>query len=60
MVRIVRSISEVLDLPVLAEGVETPEQRDWLLQHGIYRAQGFLFSRPLPREEFEINYLVQT
>ncbi|HCT9095434.1 TPA: biofilm formation regulator HmsP [Serratia liquefaciens] len=56
MVRIVSSISEVLALPVMAEGVENAEQRDWLLQHGIHSGQGFLFARPLPRSEFEAEF----
>ena len=37
-----------LDLVVTAEGVEHAHQRDWLLQHGVTRAQGYLYSRPLP------------
>lgn len=56
MVRIVSSISEVLALPVMAEGVENAEQRDWLLKHGIRSGQGFLFARPLPREAFEAEF----
>ena len=56
MVRIVSSISEVLHLPVMAEGVETTAQRDWLLQHGIRTGQGFLFAKPLPRKEFEAQF----
>uniref|UniRef100_UPI003F7DA7F1 EAL domain-containing protein n=2 Tax=Serratia TaxID=613 RepID=UPI003F7DA7F1 len=56
MVRIVSSISEVLALPVMAEGVENAEQRDWLLKHGIRSGQGFLFARPLPREAFETEF----
>ena len=56
MVRIVSSISEVLALPVMAEGVENAGQRDWLLQHGIHSGQGFLFARPLPRGEFEAEF----
>jgi EAL domain-containing protein (putative c-di-GMP-specific phosphodiesterase class I) len=56
MVRIVSSISEVLALPVMAEGVENTEQRDWLLRHGIHSGQGFLFARPLPRSEFEAEF----
>ena len=55
MVRIVSSISEVLALPVMAEGVENAEQRDWLLKHGIRSGQGFLFARPL-REAFEAEF----
>nr|WP_231134847.1 bifunctional diguanylate cyclase/phosphodiesterase [Motilibacter deserti] len=38
-------------LEVLAEGVETERQRRRLLGLGVSRAQGYLFSRPLPAEE---------
>lgn len=56
MVRVVSAISDVLDLPVMAEGVENAAQRDWLRLNGIHRGQGFLFSCPLPREEFEAKF----
>ncbi len=56
MVRIVSAVSEVLHLPVMAEGVETEAQRDWLLRHGIRSGQGFLFAKPLAREEFEAQF----
>ncbi|MCV5785551.1 EAL domain-containing protein, partial [Escherichia coli] len=37
-----------LDLEVLAEGVETHDQLDWLRVQGFDYAQGFLIGRPLP------------
>lgn len=57
MARIISSVSEVLQIRVMAEGVETDEQCQWLLDHGIECGQGFLFSQPLPRTEFEARYL---
>jgi sensor c-di-GMP phosphodiesterase-like protein len=41
-----------LGLRTVAEGVETMEQRDWLIEHGVDYAQGFLYSRPLSAEDF--------
>lgn len=43
-----------LDLEIIAEGVETEEQRAFLERHGCPLCQGHLFSVPMPVEEFEV------
>jgi len=42
-----------LGLDVLAEGVETLEEMDSLSQRGCTLMQGYLFSKPVPRQDFE-------
>ena len=44
-------IGQALGLQVVAEGVETPGQREWLARAGCAVAQGFLFTRALPAPE---------
>jgi sensor c-di-GMP phosphodiesterase-like protein len=45
-----------LGLEVVAEGVQTLAQVRWLLEHGVFHGQGYLFSRPLPAQDF-IDFL---
>jgi EAL domain-containing protein (putative c-di-GMP-specific phosphodiesterase class I) len=52
IVRAIIAMSHSLDLEVLAEGVEEEAQRKVLLEQRCDHAQGFLFGRPMPGEEF--------
>ena len=47
------SLSQALRLSVIAEGVESEEQRDFLLSLGCHAFQGYLFGPPVPLESFE-------
>jgi len=51
--RTILSLGRSMGLSVMAEGVETKEQRGFLAGLGCHSFQGFLFSRPLPLDEFE-------
>ena len=51
IVRTIVDLARNLDLPVVAEGVETAEVRDRLVAMGCGGAQGYLFSRPLRQEQ---------
>jgi diguanylate cyclase (GGDEF)-like protein/PAS domain S-box-containing protein len=48
------TLGKTMGLAVIAEGVETEEQRDFLARLGCSAFQGYLFSRPLPLEELQL------
>ncbi|WP_259678134.1 bifunctional diguanylate cyclase/phosphodiesterase [Arthrobacter oryzae] len=50
LIELVTGMADSLDLDVIAEGVETREQLSELRRLGVRRAQGFLWSEPMPSE----------
>jgi diguanylate cyclase (GGDEF)-like protein len=56
LARAVISIGSALELHVVAEGVETPAQYDFLCSEGCSAGQGWLFARPMTVEAFEAWY----
>lgn len=46
-------LAESMGLSVIAEGVESEAQRDFLAEHGCHAYQGYLFGQPLPLAMFE-------
>jgi EAL domain-containing protein (putative c-di-GMP-specific phosphodiesterase class I) len=52
IIRAIVAMAHSLGLAVVAEGVETVEQLNFLRNHRCEEVQGFYFSRPLPAEQF--------
>ncbi|MDP1595830.1 MAG: EAL domain-containing protein [Methylotenera sp.] len=53
IVRTIITMASSLDISVIAEGVESEEQRQYLLDNGCANFQGYLFGKPVPIDEFE-------
>jgi diguanylate cyclase (GGDEF)-like protein len=53
------SLAKSLSVTVTAEGIERPEQLEWLRSRGCHEAQGFLLSEPLTPKELERRFLSQ-
>lgn len=53
LVNIMLNIAQTFEVDVIAEGIETPEQCQTLLDLGVVNNQGYLHSKPLPAAAFE-------
>jgi EAL domain-containing protein (putative c-di-GMP-specific phosphodiesterase class I) len=51
LVQAILALAQGLDLDVVAEGIETPGQRQLLKLLGCHLGQGYLFARPRPAHE---------
>lgn len=49
---IIIALAQRLGIDLVAEGVETPQQADYLRSHGVNVLQGYLYARPMPLSEF--------
>ncbi|WP_221925007.1 biofilm formation regulator HmsP [Enterobacter hormaechei] len=57
LVQAIIQMAHSLNLHVIAEGIETDDQREWLAAAGVESGQGFLFDRAVPSDIFEQRYL---
>ncbi|PLA75120.1 diguanylate cyclase [Hydrogenovibrio sp. SC-1] len=54
LVKAIINIAKSLEMDVIAEGVETQDQVEMLINYGCYEAQGFYYSKPLTKTDFEV------
>lgn len=46
------ALMEDLGLKIVAEGVQTPQQKEFLVENGIDAIQGYLYAQPMPEEDY--------
>ncbi|MCP4326380.1 MAG: EAL domain-containing protein [Alteromonadales bacterium] len=54
IIKSIISLANAMNLKVIAEGVETIEQKEFLQEKGCNEIQGYLYSKPIPADEIEI------
>lgn len=57
IVKSIITMAKIMNIKVLAEGVETNQQMDLLYSMGCDYIQGFIYAKPVPFEQLKINYL---
>lgn len=53
LVRAIVAVAKALNLQVIAEGIETEEEAEFVMANGVDIRQGFLYAKPMPAEELE-------
>jgi predicted signal transduction protein with EAL and GGDEF domain len=57
IVKAIIALAQSLNLDLLAEGVETEAQKEFLIKNGCSNIQGYYYSRPVPAEEIRSMFL---
>ncbi|AWP32796.1 cyclic di-GMP phosphodiesterase [Pantoea eucalypti] len=52
LVRAIVAVAKALDLQVIAEGIETPDEEKFVLKSGVDGRQGYYYAKPMPAEQF--------
>jgi EAL domain-containing protein (putative c-di-GMP-specific phosphodiesterase class I) len=60
IITMIITLAKLLGMVTLCEGVETKEQFEFLQKAGCDKAQGFYFSKPLPRKELLEKYFPES
>ena len=57
IIRTIINLAKNLNLEIIAEGVETKVQKDFVFSEGVEYIQGYYYSKPIPTDEFEEKFL---
>jgi diguanylate cyclase (GGDEF)-like protein/PAS domain S-box-containing protein len=57
IVKTIIDLAQNMEMDVIAEGVETKEQSDFLQKNDCFKAQGFLYAKPITQNDFENSHL---
>lgn len=53
LVRAIVAVAKALNLQVIAEGIETEQEAEFVMANGVDTRQGFLYAKPMPADELE-------